>query len=277
MDILKQWHDAGYDGTSIVVWNCENMTSHGTKTRQRILDSAPEATVISASVSSSKAGVKVHCGDEDYWAGDFLEKFKPRIVNASLVPAPFLSNGTISPYWKEVISEYDLCVFCSSGNDSNKKKHFDDSIWYVGAITDGKNRARYSNGGPGLDFVDYAGKNAGTSFSSPFLAGKCALVRQRYPTMNRDQIYRYMADHCEDLGDIGEDPLYGNGLFVLPELEDDMEITTTKVLVDGKIKEVRRVMVNDENYFRLRDFDDVLGICTVDYDKSKNLPIIKKG
>lgn len=54
-------------------------------------------------------------------------------------------------------------------------------------------------------------------------------------------------------------------------------ITTTKVLVNGKAIDVKRVMVNDENYIRLRDFDDVLGICKVDYDKKKNLPIVKKG
>lgn len=53
-------------------------------------------------------------------------------------------------------------------------------------------------------------------------------------------------------------------------------ITKTKVLVNGKIIEVKRVMVNNENYIRLRDMDDVLGICKVDYDKEKNLPIVKK-
>lgn len=51
----------------------------------------------------------------------------------------------------------------------------------------------------------------------------------------------------------------------------------TKVLVNGKIIEVKRVMVNGENFIRLRDFDDVLGICKVDYDKEKNLPIVKRG
>ncbi len=55
------------------------------------------------------------------------------------------------------------------------------------------------------------------------------------------------------------------------------EITKTKVLVDGQIKEVKRVMVNNENYIRLRDMEDVLGICDVDYDAEKNLPIVRKG
>ena len=54
------------------------------------------------------------------------------------------------------------------------------------------------------------------------------------------------------------------------------KIGTTKVEVNGKVVEVKRVMVNNENYIRLRDFDDVLHICKVDYDKEKNLPIVKK-
>lgn len=54
------------------------------------------------------------------------------------------------------------------------------------------------------------------------------------------------------------------------------KIGTTKVEVNGKIIEVKRVMVNNENYIRLRDMDDVLGICKVDYNKEKNLPIVKK-
>lgn len=60
------------------------------------------------------------------------------------------------------------------------------------------------------------------------------------------------------------------------EKEKKAGITKTKILVNNKIIEVKRVMVNDENYIRLRDFDDVLHICRVDYDKEKNLPIIRQ-
>lgn len=54
------------------------------------------------------------------------------------------------------------------------------------------------------------------------------------------------------------------------------KIGKTKVLVNGVIKEVKRVMVNNENYIRLRDMEDVLGICDVDYDAKRNLPIVRK-
>lgn len=64
--------------------------------------------------------------------------------------------------------------------------------------------------------------------------------------------------------------------YVAEIKEQKSGINKTKVLVDGKIIEVKRVMVNNENYIRLRDMDDVLGICKVDYDKKQNLPIVKK-
>lgn len=57
---------------------------------------------------------------------------------------------------------------------------------------------------------------------------------------------------------------------------EENKIGKTKILVNNQIIEVKRVMVNNENYIRLRDFDDVLHICKVDYDKDKNLPIVKK-
>ena len=58
--------------------------------------------------------------------------------------------------------------------------------------------------------------------------------------------------------------------------EYTVKITSTKVLVNGVEKSVNRVMVNNENYIRLRDFDDVLGVCKIDYDSKKKLPIVKK-
>ena len=140
-------------------------------------------------------------------------------------------------------------------------------------------RAGYSNGGEGLDFAESVGWWAGTSSATPYLAGKCALVRQRFPHFNRFEVYEYMKDHCQDLGDTGEDKLFGNGLFILPTIEeedDDVEVTKTKILVNNEVKEVKRILYKNENYIRLRDYDDVLGICKVDYDKQKNLPIVKK-
>lgn len=293
------WHRHGITGKGIAVWNCEGDSGHGHKSRGRILDSAPDATVFSGNVSySSKNGALVnpivHLESGDVPLEGFIANNNIRVVNASLSPSPFSYPGyKTRKEWKDLIEKYDLCCFASSANDGDRKKNFDNSDfgwWYIGAMymhagnENDLRRHGYSNGGEGLDFIDFTGDWSGTSSSSPYLAGKCALIRQRYPHLNRFEVYEYMKAHAADLGDPGEDTLFGHGLVILPDdfraedkEEEDVEITKTKVLVDDKIIEVKRVMVNNENYIRLRDFDDVLHICKVDYDKAKNLPIVKKG
>lgn len=309
---VTNWWEHGYTGKGVAVWNMEGYTAHsghGKTSRKRIFGSAPDATVYSGAVNygASQTELKdpvVQWEQDEDLSGknrirvpleEFIATHNIKVINASLSPAPFSYPGyKTHPEWKRLIEKYDLCCFASSANDSDKNKTFDNSDfgwWYVGAMymyggkTDDLRRHGYSNGGEGLDFIDFTGDWSGTSSSSPYLAGKCALVRQRFPQMNRFEVYEYMKEHCMDLGDAGEDKLFGHGLFILPPIkddvkpkgDDDVEITKTKVLVDGQIKEVKRVMVNNENYIRLRDMEDVLGICDVDYDAEKNLPIVRKG
>lgn len=301
------WHQHGITGKGVAVWNMESYTGskgHGKKSRLRILDSAPGASVFSGAVTygASKTELKnptvLWEQDEDMSGEhqirvpleDFIRDNNIRVINASLSPAPFSYPGyKTHPVWKDLIEKYDLCCFASSANDSNKNKTFDNSEygwWYVGAMymmagnENDLRRHGYSNGGEGLDFIDFTGDWSGTSSSSPYLAGKCALIRQRYPHLNRFEVYDYMKQHAADLGDPGEDTLFGHGLVILPddfkEEEEDVEVTKTKILVNNEVKEVKRILYKNENYIRLRDYDDVLGICKVDYDKQKNLPIVKK-
>lgn len=296
---IPNWWEHGYTGKGIGVWNCEGFTSHGTRTRKTIEMVAPEANIISGHVSGSmKIGgtlddsyVYIETGSDRNQTKvqlfDFIEQYNIKVVTASLSPAPFLYPGyKVYEPWKEAIKKYDLCVFNSSGNDYKRDRTFDnsdDGIWYIGAVnlmSDGTvSRAGYSNGGEGLDFADFTSEWSGTSFSSPMLAGKCALVRQRFPELDRLQVYEYMKANSIDLGVPGTDTLFGNGLFILPTIEedDDVEVTKTKILVNNEVKEVKRILYKNENYIRLRDYDDVLGICKVDYDAKKNLPIVKKG
>ena len=288
---LPNWWGHGFTGKGVIVWDTEDLSGHGTKTRERILQAAPDSTVINGEMIYSKADghrVKVVDGNSHVVQilpiEDFVRENHIRILSVSKSPDPIGNrSATKGKYWQDLIYRYGLCIFVSSGNDGNKSKRMDtNDAWQVGAayITDdGVKRKTYSNGGIGLDFTDFTGAWEGTSFSAPFLAGKAALLLQRFPNMTRSEMYEYMTQNCVDIGDPGQDILFGNGIFVLPHIEKgdgNVEITKTKVLVNGQIKEVKRVMVNNENYFRLRDFDDVLGVCKVDYDKSKNLPIINK-
>ena len=56
----------------------------------------------------------------------------------------------------------------------------------------------------------------GTSAAAPYVAGICALVRQRYPEFTPVQVKQYLESHALDLGAAGKDPVYGSGLVQLP-------------------------------------------------------------
>ncbi len=57
----------------------------------------------------------------------------------------------------------------------------------------------------------------GTSLSSPYAAGVCALIKGRFPTFSNSEITDYLYTKCTvDLGDPGRDNVYGWGKVVLP-------------------------------------------------------------
>lgn len=60
-------------------------------------------------------------------------------------------------------------------------------------------------------------------------------------------------------------------------VEDDWMIDKREIniSVDGKEQEMTAVLVDDENYVRLRDIGPALGY-TVDYDAAKKMPLLKK-
>ncbi len=53
---------------------------------------------------------------------------------------------------------------------------------------------------------------SGTSMAAPFIAGLVALMRQYNPDATPEQIKRALVLSCKDLGPIGKDNAYGNGL-----------------------------------------------------------------
>jgi serine protease len=100
----------------------------------------------------------------------------------------------------------------------------------VGAVTNSKTRASFSNYGVSLDLVapgggpvwmtrlggDYV-SNRGTSFSSPIVAGVVALYMSKYASERKawptpDQVYTCLTGNAEDLGASGRDDYYGFGL-----------------------------------------------------------------
>ena len=59
-----------------------------------------------------------------------------------------------------------------------------------------------------------------------------------------------------------------------PVEEEDEVVTETEMIVDGKKKKVNRILKDGENYIRLRDMDEVLGICKVDYDSKEKVAVV---
>jgi subtilisin family serine protease len=75
---------------------------------------------------------------------------------------------------------------------------------------------------------------AGTSASSPEVAGAAALVKQAYPAFSPDQIKQLLMRSAKDLGDPGLDSVYGAGELQLPEPPDLVAPTATALASTGR-------------------------------------------
>ncbi|MCK4378289.1 MAG: S8 family serine peptidase, partial [Deltaproteobacteria bacterium] len=68
----------------------------------------------------------------------------------------------------------------------------------------------------GVSTVSYAQPFYGTSAAAPYVAGICALVKQRYPDFTPVEVKQYLESKALDLGTAGKDNVYGSGLVQLP-------------------------------------------------------------
>jgi subtilisin family serine protease len=67
----------------------------------------------------------------------------------------------------------------------------------------------------GLNTASYT-RFYGTSAAAPYVAGVCALVKQRYPDFTPVEVKQYLESNALDLGTAGKDNVYGSGLVQLP-------------------------------------------------------------
>ena len=75
---------------------------------------------------------------------------------------------------------------------------------------------------------------AGTSASSPEVAGAAALVKQVYPNFTPDQLKAYLMRAARDLGDAGVDNVYGAGELQLPKPPDIVAPTISALASKGR-------------------------------------------
>ena len=71
------------------------------------------------------------------------------------------------------------------------------------------------------NFIDFRGWDSGTSFSAPYLAGKTALLIERYGDLTQEDVIQYWKDHVEDLDDEGYDKYTGFGLPILGDVNEE--------------------------------------------------------
>jgi hypothetical protein len=90
---------------------------------------------------------------------------------------------------------------------------------------------------------------AGTSASSPEVAGAAALVKQAYPKLTADQLKAYLMKAARDLGDAGVDNVYGAGELQLPKPPDVVAPTASALPSTGRKGRTMRLLsrVSDDS------------------------------
>ncbi len=114
-----------------------------------------------------------------------------------------------------IVPEYSIL----SPSDANTSFTICATNWKSGDLTD------YSSQGPTVDgrlkpdmcgptetySVAFGEEFAGTSNSSPQVAGAATLIRQAFPEFTVDQVKTFLLDRAQDSGPAGPDPQYGHG------------------------------------------------------------------
>lgn len=112
----------------------------------------------------------------------------------------------------------------------------------------------------------------GTSFSSPSVAGMIACYKQWFYEMksrkpNWTEVYTFILSNCTDLESLGYDQHTGNGIFIMPEVEKEMEhvvkikIGSTNAKLDGQDIQflIAPQIVQNRTMLGLRDLANLLG------------------
>ncbi len=263
-DRTAEWNSAGYTGRNIIVWNMEPQSDHGTMTRQRILDAAPNAVVINRPWtlkfnSSRLIYEKVYdpVSGENLSLTEFVTKYKPTVFTASLAGGSEKKYPFICSVLTQLQAKYKIAMLNAAGNYGSKgvQKCFlpPENAMYIGSCMmykDNPNDIRmctYSSIGDEFEEVDFsswtgsAGVN-GTSFSAPYIAGICALLQQRYAGITPQEIYQYLKMVSQPI-DTGHnikdkyDAWSGYGIPILPKVDKKlvrMQINNTEYKIDNE-------------------------------------------
>ena len=276
---VTEWHANGITGKGVNVWNCEDKSNHGQTSARRIRDAAPNANIYWGSINAIQNQGKVlevnitDSNDVKYSPEEWIQTYNIKVASRSMARAfAGKDEGEWRELWEGLWKKYRLVICDSAGNEADKERNkpegYDIAIT-VGAVYDNLKPTSYTSVTDDVDFADFTGVWSGTSFSCPYLAGKAALLIERYGDMSQTEIFNYFKMCAKDLSVEGEDNRTGWGIVVLPKFNKKYITMTTKsntYYIDGKAYEMDTKPVNKNGnvLVPLRVISEALG-ATVDW------------
>lgn len=229
---VSKYHQMGYKGKGIIVFNTEDGStdsSHMRMTNAVLSRVAPDATVV-----NGRIGATTIQGKTDVYAIidgkklDLKETIKKYNIKVMTTSKSGNSNDRVLKYLKECQKELGVIHVCAGGNDGGIGIYVKNNTAIAvaaGYIRDtGEVRPMaYSTPSDEVDFIAPVAGGQGTSASAPFLAGQVIQLLERYGDFTHDEGYEILKSISKDIKYEGWDSSSGWGIPILP-LTDKLEI-----------------------------------------------------
>lgn len=243
----ESWLDDNGHGTNIA--GIVGATENG----QGIIGVAPQSNIYSLKALNSKGeGTLTEILNAIEWS---IEN-KMDIINLS-----FGSNKYSKTLQRMINKAYEenVLVVAASGNTYGNKVLYPaayENVIAVNAINNLMENSNFSSAGEEIEItapgekIESTGKNSsyyisnGTSYASSHVTGFLAILREKYPSFNNDQLRSKLREHTVDFSEKGRDNTYGFGVL---EYKGDLEeVSNTE---QSKIKlEKKSVNIETSSY-----------------------------
>jgi thermitase len=219
--------DFGYHGTAVAgVAAAETDNAEGVA-----------AAGFGAGFLMAKGCAEVCLSSDTALAVDWLVEQGVKIINLSFGAEQEPPGDPVLGVAVQRAQEAGALVIAAAGNNGINTGSFYPAAYPdvlgVSATDQGNAPASFSNSGPVVDVaapgvdiistynVNYPGNTtgalyarfSGTSLAAPHVAGVAALVKARRPNLTGQEIATQIENNATDLGEVGYDDVYGNGLL----------------------------------------------------------------
>lgn len=294
---IPAWHAAGYRGQGLVIFCDDVGGSHTDNVKDIFQTILPEATIYSGTIGyTTSSGVITSCNINCRELGitlpfdQFVTQYGVDLINNSTDGG----NGTqilpIAVYMRDKIVQHNLIFAGAAGNGygaPTENKFNGACVMITSAeLRNGQAQVGTDAAGPNVDFAMFHGWQPGSSFASPVWLAMAGLLRNKRASLTQAQAIEYFKPRSVDIGDPGRDDDSGWGVSLMgpavippstPKEPISAQIydTPVQILPSGEVKMVRSIFYGNENYVRLRDNENVLGLIDVEYDPVNNIPTVE--